>query len=273
MSEHIQPAPGTHPSPHAPAAETEAERTPGVAHEKSEFSLRLVLWTGFGLIVTAVIVHVAVWAVFVRDIKSNQLPPGSEPSLAVEDANRPLEERLLDVPPPHLEGIEPESSLLVLRVGEHEDRRFVVGPDTRVRIDKKEKARLFELREGQQVTITYYMPAGANGFGIVTSVISPPDKSAKQNEHALPGAMHTLTATVLLIEPRSVAAARQWAEVQMERYSWADRKKEVARIPVTAAMDEVLKEKEFQPPKKKNDRPLTAPTRTNSGRGTEEEKK
>jgi hypothetical protein len=163
--------------------------------------------------------------------------------------------------------------LLVLRVGAHEDRRFFVGPATRVRINKS-IARLYELREGQEVTITYHMPGGADGgFGVVTSVTSPPEGSRKTDEHELPQATQILTATVLRIEPRGVAAAREWAEVQMDRYSWADRQKDVARIPIALAMEEVLRSKEFQPPKKMSNGSAIPPTRSNSGRGKGEETK
>jgi hypothetical protein len=258
---------------HASTGEMEPERTPGVSHEKTEFSMRLVLWVGFGLFVTGVVIHFAVAGLLALDEKRNLPPPGSESSLALEDANRPLGQRLLDVPAPHLEGIERETSLLVLRVGEQDERRFFVGPAARVRIGDNTNARLFELREGQEVTITYHMPGGVDGgFGVVMSVTSPPEKSRKNIEQELPQATQTLTATVLRIEPRSVAAAREWAEVQMNRYGWADRKQDVARIPIDAAMEEVLRSKEFQPPKKKSAVPFTPPTRSNSGRGREEEK-
>jgi hypothetical protein len=272
MSEHIQPAPDPHHPMHSPTGDVEPERTPGVLHEKSEFSMRLVLWVGFGLIVVAVVLHFVVAGLLAYDERRNLPPSGSESSLALEDAGRPLGQRLLDVPAPHLEGIERETSLLVLRVGAHEDRRFFAGPSVRVHIGDNPNARLFELREGQEVTITYHMPGGADGgFGVVTSVISPPGVSRKNDEHALPLETQILTATVLRIDPRGVAAAREWAEVQMNRYGWADRQKGVAHIPVAEAMEQVLRSKEFQPPKKKGGSSVP-PTRSNSGRGKEEMK-
>ncbi len=279
MSEHIQSLSGERqppdfgPSQGADAPRSEDhERTPGVFHERSQFSMRLVLWVAFGLVVTAVVLHFAVAGILALDERRNLPPAGSESSLALEDASRPLGQRLLDVPAPHLEGIERETSLLVLRAGAHEDRRFFVGPTVPIRIGDNPNARLFELREGQEVTITYYMPGGVDGgFGVVTSVTSPPGKTRKNDEHALPQATQTLTATVLRIEPRSVAAAREWAEVQMNRYGWADQQKKVARIPVAEAMEQILRSKEFQPPKKKGAASVP-PTRSNSGRGKEDMK-
>jgi hypothetical protein len=252
----------------------EPERTPGVSHEKSEFSMRLVLWVGFGLIATAAVIHVAVWGLFVRDMKRELPPPGSESSLALEDASRPLGQRLNDVPGPHLEGIERSSSLLVLRVGPHEDRRFYAGPEVRVHIGGNPNARLFELREGQEVTITYNLAGGAEGgLAVVSSVTSPPGQFRKNDERQSLRETQTLTGTVLRVEPRSVAAAREWAEVEMNRYGWTDRQKGVAHIPVSEAMEEVLRSKEFQPPKKKRDGSAVPPTRSNSGRGRGEETK
>ncbi len=132
MSEHIQAAPslGSHPPPPSAAA----ERTPGVAHERSEFSLRLVLRVAVGLFVTAVVIHLAVWWLLVHEKFHNAAPLEGESSLALDDARRPLSERLLDVPPPHLEGIERESPLLVLRTDAHEEQRFYVAAGARVRI-------------------------------------------------------------------------------------------------------------------------------------------
>src|SRR5262249_18878888 len=151
--------------------------------------------------------------------KSDTLPAGSMSTLALDDARRPLGQRLDTMPPPHLEGIERESSLVILRVDEGKEERFFVAPNVRVRIDETEKARLFELREGQQVTVAYDMPGGvAGGLGVVTSVTSPPVKAEKRAEPELPDVTRTLTGTVIKLEPRSIAAAREWAEVQKDRY-------------------------------------------------------
>jgi hypothetical protein len=264
MSEHIQPAPAPH---HAPAAPELPERTPGVAYEKKDMNFRLILWVGFGLIVTAVVIHVLVWGLLVREKRRNAPPSEEESSLAMDEANRPLGKRILDVPPPHLEGIDRESTVLILRIGD-EDRSFYVTPKVHVRIGDKKEASLFELREGQTVTITYHMPGGiADGIGVVTSVTTRPVKSEAAGPE-MPEATRTLSGVVLKVRPHSVAALREWAEVQMERYGWADRKKDVVRIPVAAAMEEVLKSKAFRPAdKKKGDGSLTPPTRSNSGRG------
>lgn len=266
MSEHIQPAPAPH---HAPLAPELPERTPGVAYEKKDLNFRLILWVGFGLIVTAVVIHVLVWGLLVREEKHNAPPPEGESSLAIDDASRPLGKRILDVPPPRLEGIDRESTILILLVGEDEEQQFSVAPNVHVRIGN-EKARLFELREGQRVTVTYHLPGGvAGGIGVVTSVTAPPVKSEAASDHEMLDATRTMTGTVLKVRPHSIAASREWAEVQMERYSWADRQKDRVRIPVAVAMEEVLKADPFRPrDKKKNDKASTPPTRSNSGRGT-----
>ena len=265
MSEHIQPSPDPHP---APGAATLPERTPGVSYEKGGFDFRLILRLGFGLIVTVVVVHLAVWWLLVHYEIPNAPPLEGESSLGLDDARRPLGQRLLDVPPPHLEGIERESSLLILRTGESEQQRFYVAPNIHVSI-KDRIARLFELREGQAVTITYHMPGGvAGGFGVATSIRSPPVKSTAETAHELPDATRMLTATVVTVEPRSVEAARAWAEVQMDHYGWADRRKGIVRIPVATAMEEVLKSREFRSDaRKKSDGRIAPPGRSNSGRG------
>ena len=86
-------------------------------------------------------------------------------------------------------------------------------------------------------------------------------------------APRTLTGIVVKVEPRSVEAARRWADVQMDRYSWADRAKGVVRIPVATAMEEVLKSREFRSGSlKKSDGRIAPPGRSNSGRGSEGDK-
>lgn len=268
MSEHIQPAPLPHVGSGAHAA-AEAERTPGVAHENLGFNFRLIVRVGIGLVITAVIIHIVVWWMM-RDLeRAHELPGGSLSTLALEDANRTLDERLQDVRSPHLEGIERESSLLILRVGENEERRFFIAPNVIVRRDEK-PIRLFELQEGERVSVTYHLPGGtAGGIGVATSVTTPPQKGGKEKAESLAHESHVFTGAIVRVEPRSVAAAREWAEVQMKRYGWAEKQRGIARIPVAAAMEEVLKSKEFRPPDKgkKSDGLPTMPARSNSGRG------
>jgi hypothetical protein len=268
MSEHIRPASDPYHSPVAQAT----ERTPGVLHEKGDFNFRLVLWVGFGLIVTVVLVHLAVWRLLFHEEERNIPPSGGQSSPMLADARRPLEQRLLDVPPPLLEGLERESSLLILRTGDAEERKFYVASDVRVRIGDKEKARLFELREGQTVDVTYHMPDSViSGLGVVTSITSLPVKSRVEAAHEWPDTARTLTAAVVKIEPRGIEAAREWAEVQMDRYGWVDRQKSVARIPITTAMEEILHSREF-PKKAKGTSNVRLPSRSNSGQSEGREK-
>ncbi len=278
MSEHIQSLSGGRQPPEfgasqradAPRSETH-ERTPGVSHERGEFSLRLVLGVAGGLIVTALVIHLVVWGALTGFEKRNALPSGSLSTLAEEDATRPLDQRLDNVPPPHLEGIERESSLLIVRDDKGEEQRFYASLDVRVHLGDNEKARLFELREGQRVTLTYYLPNGVGGgVGVVTAVTSPPSEKAdkKSDTAELPDVARTFNATILKVEPRSIAAARQWAEVQMERYGWTDRDKEIVHVPVEKAMEEVLKSPQFRTEKnkKKSGGRLASPSRSSSGR-------
>jgi hypothetical protein len=269
MSEHIQPAP----APHAPAATATAEqhdRTPGVSHEREEFNFRLVLWVGFGLAMTALVIHFVVGWVIGGLEKYNAQPSGEMSALAIEDAKKPLGQRLDNVPPPHLEGIERESSLIEIRTEKDEEKHFYAAIDVRVRIGENEKARLFELREGQRVTLAYHILGGVGGgIGVVTAVFSPPVKADESKPNPeLPDAMRTLNGTIVRIVPRSIAASREWAKVQMEHYGWTDRDKGIVHIPVEKAMDAVLKSKEFHTDgkKKKGDGRLSLPTRSSSGR-------
>jgi hypothetical protein len=268
MSEHIQPAPSAHAAPGAHAT-AEAQRTPGVAHECPEFNFRLVVRVGIGLVITVVVIHVVVWWLMRGLKRAHEVAAGSLSALALEDANRTLDERLQDVPSPHLEGIERESSLLILRAGEKEERRFFIADNVIVRRGK-EAIRLFELQEGERVSVTYYLPGGtAGGIGVATSVTTPPQEAGKEKAESLAHESHVFTGAIVRVEPRSVAAAREWAEVQMEHYGWAEKQRGIARIPVAAAMEEVLKSKEFRPPDKgkQSDGRLTMPARSNSGRG------
>jgi hypothetical protein len=265
MSEHIQQAPG----PHAASPATEAhEHTPGVSRESDYFDFGLIVKVGIGLAVVAVVIQVAVWYLMHGLEKRNTQPVGAVSSLALDDARRSLGERLDNVPPPHLEGFERESSQLILRVDEDREEHFYVALDVKVRLGEKD-ARLFELREGQAVTVAYHMPGGvAGGIGVVTSVTSPPVKNDNKAQPELPEVTRTLTGTVAKLEPRSIVASREWAEVQMERYGWTDRKKEIVHVPIEQAMEDVLKSKEFhkEGEKKKGAGRLALPTRSSSGR-------
>jgi hypothetical protein len=271
MSEHIQPAPGPHVPPAAAAAAAHAH-TPGVAYESEKFDFRLVLWVGAGLVAVAVVIHVAVWWLLGGLEKINAKPAGSISELALDDATKPLGQRIDKVPTPHLEGIERGGSLIVILTENGEEGRFYGSPDLRVRIDNNEKANLFELCQGQRVSLTYYFPGGVEGgLGVVTAVTSPRVKAKqKKPSSELPDATRTINGTILRIEAHSIGTAREWAEAQMERYGWIDREKGIVHIPIDRAMDEVLKSKEFRPAKnqKKGEGRLALPSRSSSGRET-----
>jgi len=254
MSEHIQPASGgrppldsAHPGVNTPRSLEEHLRTPGVFHESRHFDFRLIMMVGCGLLVVAVILHFAVAGLLGGLEKVHTVPPDRLSELTREDAAQPINQRIDKVPVPHLEGIERASSLLELRTEDGERQRFCTSVDVRVRIGNNEKARLFELREGQRVTISYYLPGGDGGaLGVVTSITSPQQKAERKKAGPeLPDASRTLNGEIIRIEPRSIAAARDWAEVQMEHFGWIDRDKGIVHIPVEKAMDEVLRSKEF----------------------------
>jgi hypothetical protein len=253
MSEHIQPAPDR--SSQERERPEEHERTPGVSHESEAFHFRLVIWVGVVLAAIVIGVQIVLWWLLGGLEKFNAVPTGRISELASEETTRPLGQRVDNVPGPHLEGIERESSLLVLRTEDGGDKRFYTSVDVRIRIDD-EKARLFQLREGQRVTIAYYMPGGAGGgLGVVTSVTSPPVKAGlKKPEPELPEITRTLSGEIIKIEPRSIAASREWAEVQAERYGWIDRDKEIVHIPVEKAMEEVLRSKKLGSTKQSRER-------------------
>lgn len=247
MSEHIRPADDRRDS--LPVPPEEHERTPGVLHESEAFAFGLIVKVGIGLAVVAAIAQLVIAWLLGSFERSHTVPPDRIPELVKEDAAQLLNQRIDKVPAPHLEGIERQSSLLEIRTEDGARQRFVTSVDVRVAIGKNEKARLFELREGQRVTISYYMPGGdGGGLGVVTSITSPPvGAEQKKAESELPDASRTLDGEILRIEPRSIAAARDWAEVQMEHYGWIDREKEIAHIPVEKAMEEVLRSKELGP--------------------------
>ncbi len=255
MSEHIQPAPAwqTEASRERERPE-EHERTPGVSHESVAFNFRLILWVGACLALVGVLIHVVVWFLLGDLEKINAVKPGRNSELALEEARRPLGQRVDNVPAPHLEGIERESSLLVVRMSSGEEKRFVTSVDVRVQIRDNKEARLFELREGQEVTLAYYMPGGVGGgLGVVTSIVRPPLPAGKKLQ---PGpefaeVLRTFNGKIITIEPRSIAAARDWAEVQSRRYGWIDRNKEIVHIPVAKAMEEVLRSEKARAAAKK----------------------
>jgi hypothetical protein len=258
MSEHIQPAHDRRDA--VPAPPEEHERTPGVLHESEAFAFGLVIKVGIGLAVFIAIVQVVLVGLLGGFEKQHTVPPERISELTREDTARPLNQRVDKVPAPHLEGIERQSSLLEIRTEDGAKQRFVTSADVRVRAGKNDKARLFELRDGQRVTISYYVPGGdGGGIGVVTSVTSPPMKAEqKKAEAELPDASRTLNGEIIRIEPRSIAAARDWAKVQMEHYGWIDRKKEIVHIPVEKAMEEVLRSKELGPTSRQRKRPENA---------------
>lgn len=255
MSEHIQPAPDRRDAGPTPPV-IEHERTPGVAHESEAFDFRLILWVAGGLIAFGVVLQIALWGLLGSFEKRHTVAPELVSEMAKEDAERSLGQRVDNVPGPRLEGIERDSSLLEILTDNGEKHRFFTAIELHVRIGKNEKARLFELQEGQRVTLSYYMPGGARGgLGIVTSVTSPPvEAEQRKPEPELPDVSRTLNGRILRIEPRSIADARVWAEVQMERYGWIDRQKEIAHVPIDKAMEQVLRSKEFGAPKQSRER-------------------
>jgi hypothetical protein len=253
MSEHIQSAPEAASREREPPEEH--ENTPGVSHESAAFNFRLVIWVGVGLAAVGISVHVVLWWLLGGLERFNAVPTGRVSELAPEDATRPLGQRVDSVPGPHLEGIERESSLVVLRTEDGEEKRFYTSVDVRIRANN-EDARLFDLREGQRVTIVYYMPGGAGGgLGVVTSITSPlVQVELKKSGPEVPEASETLNGEIIKIEPRSTAEMRRWAEVQSKRYGWIDREKEIVHIPVEKAMEEVLRSKKLGSPAQTRER-------------------
>jgi len=181
MSEHFQLPRGEQHHPQGahggltpPTLSDEHERTPGVLHESEAFDFRLVIWVGVGLTVVGILTHFVVGGLLGGLEKRHTVPPLAVSELAKEDAERPLGQRVDNMPVPHLEGIERESSLLEILTDNGEKQRFFTSVDVRVQIGSNEKARLFELGEGQRVTLAYFAPGGAGGgLGVVTSITSP----------------------------------------------------------------------------------------------------
>jgi hypothetical protein len=270
VSEHIQSTPAPH-AP-APAPAEEHEHTPGVAREREWFDFWLIFKVGAGLAITALIIQVLVWWLLGGLERVNTQPTGVESALAIEDAARPFGQRVDNVPPPHLEGIERESSLVIVRTEQDELKRFYASTVVHVRIGDNDKANLFALREGQRVTLSYYMPNGVGGgMGVVAALASPAGRAENAKTKAeLPDTVRTLNATLIKIEPRSIAAARAWAEAQKDKYGWIDRKQEIVHIPIDQAIDSVLESKEFRPAKGKikDGGRFALPTRSSSGRST-----
>jgi hypothetical protein len=269
MSEHIQPTPSPHAPPPGVAVAEAHKQTPGVAYERERFDFRTIAWVGAGLVITAVVVHVAVWWLLGGLESVNAVPAGSISELAQEEADKPLGQRLDNVPAPHLEGIERESSLIVLRTENGEETRFFGSPEIRVEIDHQQ-AKLFELREGQRVTLTYFLPGGVGGaMGVVTSVTYPAVKAEqKKPEAELPDVSRTINGEIVRIEPRSISASRDWAEVQMQNYGWIDRDKGIVHIPVEKAMEEAAEKQRLGTTdnRKKGAGRLALPSRSSSGR-------
>ncbi len=117
MSEHIQSLSGGRQPPessHTPGADAprseEHQRTPGVAHESEAFDFWLIVWVGVGLAVICLVIQIALWGLLGRFEKSHTVPPEEVSSLAKEDADRPLGQRVDAVPGPRLEGIEGEKN-------------------------------------------------------------------------------------------------------------------------------------------------------------------
>lgn len=269
MSEHIQPALGPQTS-HGTVAPAQAhEQTPGVWHEREKFSLRLILWCGAGLVGIGILIHVGVAWLLGGLEKHHAVPPGSISELAMEDASRPLGRRVGNVPPPHLEGIDPLSTLLIFRTEAGENERFYVARSARVQIGDKKDVSLYQLRLGQRATITYHMPGGVpDAMGIVNTVITPPIKAEKEARSEQPEVSRTLNGEIVKLMPQDIAAGREWAEVQSKRSGWIDREKGIVHIPIERAMQEVLDSKEFaKGERKKSAGHRLLPTRSNSGRG------
>jgi len=81
-----------------------------VRHEEDQVSSRVVVITAVSLVVTAIVIHLALWGLHVLFERQSFLPqPGNNP-LALEDSRQPLDKQLREIPGPQLEGLEyPES--------------------------------------------------------------------------------------------------------------------------------------------------------------------
>jgi hypothetical protein len=87
--------------PHPPAV------NPGVAHEGTDANVRLIVTTAAILVATAVVIHVAVWGLFVHFKDRQDRVEREAFPLAVADSQRPLNEQREDIPKPRLEGLPP----------------------------------------------------------------------------------------------------------------------------------------------------------------------
>jgi hypothetical protein len=77
---------------------------PEVRHEARDINVRLILWTATILVIGAVVIHVALYGLLVV-FKATATKPADNP-LAVEESNRPLDERIQEMHEAHLEGLQ-----------------------------------------------------------------------------------------------------------------------------------------------------------------------
>jgi hypothetical protein len=84
-----------------------AQENPSVRYDTRDINYRLVLCTAAILLITTNVLLVVVWLVF-HDLKRLAAPPPRTANfLAIDDADRPLDARLKDIPAPRLDGLLP----------------------------------------------------------------------------------------------------------------------------------------------------------------------
>jgi hypothetical protein len=188
------------------------------------------------------VIHVGLWGFF-EYLKQRES--------AAKTSDLPLVQGEMNQLPaqPRLEAFEPTHARIVLRTDDGEERVFYDDGNLTVEqipeSGEKSSLKLYAVRPGDQVSLTYLRPPGfTGGEGVslesqvtrdrVVRIETGPGRSpAGRNAET---GLITVAGTIVRIDPTSGPDMREAAEARLERYGWVDEKKQVAHIPIDEAM-------------------------------------
>jgi hypothetical protein len=224
----------TNPHPDVPVPPPDGE--PPVKYETQDAHIRTIVLVGCVLVLVAVVVHVALWGLFQYWQQRDERTKRSDLPLVRAEMNQPPAE-------PRLEAYEPHHAWVYFVPDDGRERAFYAdGQVTVERVDPdgtRHPVKLFDLRPGTPASLAYSEPQLLPGRDRVLRIEVGEGRGQHPGEPAEAG-LTTILGKLLRVVPTGGPDKREAAEARLERYGWVDEKKQVAHIPIDAAMKLVL---------------------------------
>jgi hypothetical protein len=238
-------------------------------YETQDANLATIVFVGCTLVACAVVIHVALWGLFRYWDKHDVRAKTSSSPLVREEMNQlPAE--------PRLEAFEPNRAWLFLRTSDDKEESFYV--DTAVTVERipkegeRAELKLFALRPGTEVALTYQNPQGLPGRPRVVRIETGEGRAAGTGRPAETGLI-TIAGRLVRIVPTGGADWRVAAEIRLGQYGWVDEKKQIAHIPIDEAMRILAERRLLKSEPVRGDRGERENPESSSGRGSEEGKR